>query len=335
MKPKLLTAVVCAGFFLTGCGSVSSDILSQQFVHKYGFNMSEQEWEERAKDGQAITVLKDGVRITRSYEGGQLHGITTYSFPHSSIIERLLAYDHGVLLKEVLHDARGIPVREEAYEFDNRTIITLWDEHGSPLSIEKYVDESLVEATYYTPEHELEARVESGNGERVRRDRTGLLICRDKIESGALTKRTSYHPNGQIHTVSHYRNFQLHDEQLKYTASGKPLMALQWNHGVLEGPKVIYRNGLKISEIPYTNGQKHGTERHFDDFGQLTAEIQWFNDKKHGASRFHTDETLFTEWYYRGQLVEEGKYRELETQDNFITDLNQSLKEEAPEEMVF
>lgn len=323
MRAKLLGPVFCATLFLTGCGNVTSDILSQQFVHKYGFNLSEQEWEERAKDGQAITVLKDGIRIARSYENGQLHGITTYTFPHSSIVERLLSYDHGILLKEVLHDARGIPIREEAYEFDNRTVITLWDQNGSPLSIEKYEDESLVEATYYTPEHELEARVESGNGERVRRDRTGLLICRDKIENGALAKRTSYHPNGQIHTVSHYRNFQLHDEQLKYTASGKPLMALQWNHGVLEGPKVIYRNGVKISEIPYVNGLKHGTERHFDDFGYLTTEIQWQNDKKHGATRFHTDETIFTEWFYRGQMVNEEKFREMDTCDHFIAELSE------------
>ena len=330
MNAKLISGALAA-LLLTGCGSsTSNDILSQQFIHKYGLDLSEQEWEQRSKEGQVVTLLKDGVRIIRAYEGGQLHGPTTYSFPHSSVVERLMMYDHGVLLKEVLHDARGVPNREEAYEFDNRTVITLWDEQGTPLSMEKYEDDLLVEGTYYTPAHEVEGKVEGGNGERVRRDRTGQLLCRDTIQDGTLASRTSFHPNGQIHTVSHYRDFQLHDSQKKYTASGKPLMTIEWDRGVLNGPKVIYRNGVKISEIPYVNSQKHGTEKHFDDLGTLTAEIEWKNDKKHGPSRFHTDETTITEWYFRGQPVEEEKYYTMEQHDTFIAELDASLREEQP-----
>jgi antitoxin component YwqK of YwqJK toxin-antitoxin module len=330
MNANAYLSIACAAFFLTGCGSSTpNDILSQQFIHKYGLDVSEQEWEQRSKEGQVVTLLKDGVRIVRSYEHGQLHGPTTYSFPHSSVIERLQMYDHGILLKEVLHDVKGVPMREEAYELDNRMIVTLWDEYGTPLSVEKYEEDLLIEGIYYTPGHEVEGKVESGNGERVRRDRSGQLLCRDVMQDGSLIARTSYHPNGQIHTISHYRDFQLHDEQIKYAASGKPLMILHWNHGVLEGPKIIYRNGMKISEIPYVNGQKHGTERHFDDLGTLSTEIEWKNDKKHGPSRFHTDGTTITEWYYRGQLVEAEKFHTMEQHDAFIADLDASLKENA------
>ena len=138
MKTRFLPWIACTGVLLTGCHSNknNADVVSQQFVHKYGFDVSEQEWEERAQDGQVITMMKNGVRVTRSYENGQLHGNTTYTFPHSPIVEKLLTYDQGTLLKEVVHDAGGIPMREDVYEFDDRAIITQWDEKGSPLAIE-------------------------------------------------------------------------------------------------------------------------------------------------------------------------------------------------------
>jgi antitoxin component YwqK of YwqJK toxin-antitoxin module len=323
MKSRFWPMIACAGTLVTGCSNKNNgDVVSQQFVHKYGFNVSAQEWEERAQDGQTITMLKNGVKVTRAYENGQLHGTSTHTFPHSTVVEKLLVYDQGTLLKEVINDAAGIPMREDVYEFDDRTIITLWDEKGSPISIEEYDDDTLMEGKYYTPDHELEGQVEVGFGTRVKRDRSGLLLCRDRIEKGMIAERTSYHPNGQIHTVSHYQDYQLQGEQIKNTASGKPLMTLHWNHGVLDGPKIVYRNGIKIAEIPYLNGLKHGTETHFDDLGNMTAEIQWKNDKKHGFSRFYSEETVDNEWFYKGQAVNEEKFEMLENREKLIAEVS-------------
>ena len=264
--------------FLSGCVLFTScqtsnsvdQVVSQTFVHKYGFETSAKEWEERASDGQVVSMLKNGVKVTRSYENGQLHGLTSYTFPHSLIVERALVYDQGTLLKEQWNDAAGMPIREELYEFDNRRAATLWDSKGVPLSIEEYDGAILVEAKYFTPEHELEASVVAGMGERVKRDRNGLLISRDAIENGIMAARTTYHPNGEIHTVSHYENDLLHGPQTKYTASGRLLMELNWNQGVLDGLKTVYRNGSKIAVIPYIYGEKHGVERHYDDLGNIT-----------------------------------------------------------------
>lgn len=320
---QLFLAEATALLLLAGCTSNSdADILSQHFVHKYGFNVSEKEWEERSQDGQAIALLKDGVKVTRSFENGVLHGTTTYTFPDSSVIQKILVYDQGSLLKEVIQDESGIPIREELFEFDDRKIITHWDEKGAPLSIEEYDDELLQEGKYYTPDHEPEAHVEAGFGIRIKRDRSGSLLYRDKIENGVIAERTSFHPNGQVHTVSHYHDYQLHGEQLKYTASGKPLMKLHWNHGILDGIKTIYRNGSKIADIPYVNGQKHGTELHYDDLGNLTAEIKWKSDKKHGASQFHTDESTEMEWFYKGQAVTKAKFDVLESRERFIAEVS-------------
>jgi len=317
-------SLICALFTACQNSSTVDQIVSQTFVHKYGFDVSEQEWEERAQEGQVVTMLKNGVKVTRSYENGQLHGATSYTFPHSSVIEKLLVYDEGTLLKESVNDAGGMPIREEVYEFDNRDLITLWDDKGVPLSIEEYDDEVLMEGKYYTPEHELEGKVEAGFGERIKRDRTGLLISRDEIENGVIAARTTYHPNGQMHTISHYHDYQLHGEQLKFTASGRPLMELNWNHGVLDGTKVIYRNGSKIAEIPYSNGQKHGMEFHFDDLGNLTAEVEWRNDKKHGSSKIHTEEATDTEWFFNGQAVNAERFKNLIDREQINTDFQEN-----------
>lgn len=314
----ILLVAFCTSCFNTG---PLDQIVSQTFVHKYGFETSEQEWEAREKDGQVVAVLKNGVKITRSYQGGQLHGPTTYTFPNSSIVEKLLVYDMGTLLKECQNDAEGMPVREEVFEFENRSVITLWDNKGVPLSVEEYDDEILMEGKYYTGEHVLEAEVVQGFGERMKRDRTGLLISRDAIQNGVIAARSTFHPNGNIHTISHYHDYQLHGEQTKFTVSGKPLMELNWNHGVLDGPKTIYRNGSKVAEVPYINGQKHGTELHFDDLGTLTAEIEWRNDKKHGVTKLHSEETTDTEWFYEGKVVNAEKFKLFESREKYFSDI--------------
>lgn len=313
-----------SALFLTAC-QMSNDsipqVVSQKYIHKYGFDVSEDEWQERSQEGQVVTMMKNGVKITRSYENGQLHGPAVYTFPHSTLVEKTLLYDQGTLLKETLSDASGMPLREEVYEFDDRTIITVWDQKGVPISIEEYDDELLVEGKYYTPDHILESAVEAGFGERIKRDREGQMLSRDKIENGLIAQRVSYHPTGQIHTISHYHDYQLHGEQLKFTASGKPLMKLDWNHGVLDGLKIVYRNGSKVAEIPYNNGQKHGIEYHYDDLGHLTAEIEWKGDKKHGCSQFFTEDTTESEWFFRGQSVTAQKFEMLENRDKLMADL--------------
>lgn len=323
---RFSSILIGSSVLFTACQSNSSSdqVVSQTFVHKYGFETSEQDWTQREQDGQVVSVLKNGVKVTRSYENGVLHGLTTYTFPHSSIVEKSLLYDQGTLLKEQLNDAAGMPIREEVYEFDNRTVITLWDEKGVPLSIEEYDGETLLEGKYYSPDHELKATVVNGSGERVKRDRTGLLISIDQIKNGVMACRTTYHPNGEVHTISHYDNYQLHGTQHKFTASGKPLMELNWNHGVLDGSKIIYRNGVKVAVIPYVKGQKEGIEYHYDDLGELTAEIEWRDDKKHGTSKLYSEEATDTEWFFKGQSVSADKFKILENRDRIATEFRET-----------
>ena len=309
-------------------GSTPDQIISEKFVHKYGFGLSEEEWDQRAQEGQIISTQKNGVMITRSFENGVLHGPTTYTFPNSSKVEKILYYDQGDLLREITQDTNGIPVREETYEFDDRLILTFWSDKGIPLSVEEYDGELLVDGKYYSPEHELEARVENGNGFRTKRDRLGLLISKDKIENGMKSASTTYHPNGQIHTVSHYQDYMLHGEQTKYTISGRPLMNLSWDKGILDGIKTVYRNGIKVAEVPYTHGQKNGIEYHYDDLGNLIAEIVWRNDKKHGCCKSYTEDSQDQDWYFDGALVSAEKYELLENREQVFAEFTESESSE-------
>lgn len=305
-----------------GCQRSDSldDILSQTFVHKYGFETTKEEWNARAQEGQVITNLKNGVILTQSFENGKLHGSVTVTFPHSLVVEKAAVYDQGILLKQSFNDANGMPIKEEMYEPDQRTVVTLWDEKGSPLSVEENAGGLLLDGKYYTPEHDLEAFVEAGNGERVKRDRSGLLISREEIAGSVVVKRINYHPNGTIHTISHYQDSELQGPQFKYTATGKPLMELHWKKGILDGEKIVYRNGSKIASIPYLQGQKHGTELHFDDLGNLTSEIEWLHDKKHGTTKLYSDENTETQWFYKGQSVSQEKFENLQFREKLIAD---------------
>jgi antitoxin component YwqK of YwqJK toxin-antitoxin module len=328
MKKQQIGLALTTALLLSGCfsGDTGNPIVSQKYVHKYGFDVSEEEWQQREQEGQIVSMLKNGVKVTASYENGLLNGSTTYTFPHSSVIEKLQVYAQGVLLKELLNDPAGIPISEDVYEFDDRRITTLWDEKGSPLSVEEYDGDLLVEGKYFTPDHELEGQVEAGFGERYKRDRLGALLSRDLIENGTVATRTNFHPNGLIHSISHYQNNQLQGEQKKFTSSGKPLMDLNWNHGVLDGLKITYRDGVKVAEVPYINGQKHGIETHYDDIGNLTAEIEWKNDKKHGLSRFFDSDSTEEEWFYKGAIVTQQRFEILSNRETLVADLSLDIE---------
>ncbi len=312
---------------LISCGNDNDDsnVVAQHYVHKYGFDMSEEEWENREKEGQSISVLDDGVTVTNNYNNGVLHGPTTYTFPNSSIIEKVYVYEQGVLIKEISHDQTGLPYKEESNELDNKKIVTLWDNHGVPISVEEYEEDFLVSGKYFKPDNDLESTIFNGNGIRIKRDRNGELIYKDVMDRGLLTARTTYHPNGQVKSKMSYENYELHGEQITYSPKGSLMSRMTWDHGQLDGMKVLYREGSKIAEIPYVKGKKYGVERHFDTNGRLTEEIHWENDKKHGSHRVFKDEETLIKWYYKGKAVSLKRYEEFSHREQLVADKDQFM----------
>ena len=312
----IIPAILAIG---TSCNRCTEDtVVSQRYIHKYGFDLTEKQWEEREKDGQIVLTRYNGVVETRTYENGILNGSVTVTFPKSDIIHRVDVYDQGILLKSIENGPSGLPLREEIYEFDNRKIITQWDARGAPMSIEEYEQDSLVEASYFSPQNELEAGIEEGLGTRVKRDRSGLLLLKDEISQGALASRKTFHPNGEVESVSHYQDYNLHGLQTFYTSSGNLFMEQQWNNGIMDGMKIQYREGVKVRETPYILGVRHGMEQEFSLDGKVIAEIQWEADQKHGSCRFYDEYETRIEWHFRGKQVSIDRFELLDFREKMM-----------------
>ena len=314
----LIVPISIISFFSCQKDKDDSNVVSQQFIHKYGFDMNEKEWQSREKEGKSITVLDNGVTVTNTYNNGALHGPTTYTFPHSSIIEKIYIYDNSVRIKEIAHDKQGVPYKEEAYELNNTKTITLWDRFGVPISVEKYVNGILREGDYFKPDNQLEASVQNGNGIRVKRDRNGELLRKEIIESGDVKNRTTFHPNGKIQSQISFKNYNLNGAQVTYSQKGEIVMKAYWNEGQLHGTKTTYRNGKKVSDVPYVYGKKSGVERTWDREGDLTEEIHWEKDKKHGSHRVYSENDTEIKWFYKGKAVSIKRYEEFSTREKLV-----------------
>jgi len=330
MKTKHSISFITALILLSG-GNFScqnstqednSGVVSQRFIHKYGHEISKEEWEERGYPGQVITVLRDGVTVTTSYEGGLMHGPTTYTYPHSQTIEILFLYDSGRLIKTVNYDSRGLPVKEDVSHSATRHTITYWFQEGTPMSIEQYAGEELVEGDYFTQANDQESKVQNGKGLAIRRDVNGNLLFKDTFESGYITQRIVYHSNGTPAIITDYINNIIHGQKMVYNSAGEPVSCEEWENGVLNGKAIYFQNGMKFREVNYKEGKKEGKERIFIDGEKVSQEIEWHNDVKDGPSIMYIDEDEpVVEWYYNGKQMSQGIYEEVRGKDEKISAL--------------
>ncbi len=320
---KVVFALVCSLPLFLACQKTGQqcDCISQQYMHKYGFPLTEKEWKEREKDGQIISRLKNGCTVTNNYIAGVLHGSSTITFPHSALIQMRCEYDQGTPVKYILHDDSGLPYKEVSFEPEDRQVITLWNEKGVPLSIEEYEGGLLVEGQYFNAKHELESSVENGEGTRLQRAHNGSLLSKDAFKNSKLASRTSFHPDGRVAAVRNFQDYQLHGNHLIYSTTGSLLMEMNWESGVLHGPVITYFNGTKAKEVPYVRGKKQGQENQFDDKGNLIAEIRWDNDQKHGSSRYYDNSQTNIQWYFRGDAVSSRNFEKLDMHEKMVAGL--------------
>lgn len=297
---------------LASCGhdKASDPVVSQKFVHKYGYAVSKEEWDSRNYPGQVVSTLRDGVTVSASYENGVLHGPTTYTFPHSQTVQSYYLYNQGNLVKEIIYDIRGMPQKERTQLSASRYTLTTWYEDGSPLAVEEYNRDELIEGQYMNLSNEAEAWVEKGYGKRVLRDQKGTLLAIESIDQGHIARRETYYPNGSPETVSYYKNDQLTGEVRKFTNTGEPLCIEEWVSGELHGKSTYFKNGSKYLEVSYLSGKKNGIEVHFVDGELVSQEITWENDKRHGPTHYYINDDVRTEWYYNGKIVSKSRFDE-------------------------
>ncbi len=321
MNYKVCTFFLMAGLLASGCqkNKSNNEIISQSYIHKYGYAVSQEEWEERNYPGQVITTMRNGSVVTATYENGELNGPCTYTFPHSQTVEKYILYQNNSPVKEVLYDISGMPTQETVQLSQNRSSLTTWYSDGVPRSIEEYVKDELVDGQYFTKSNELEARVEKGNGFRIIRDTSGILVCKDVIHNGLLSKRESFYPNGSPESLATYAAGQLDGEKKTFTMKGEPLAVELWARGLLHGISTYYNNGTKELEISYVSGKKNGWENHFIDGKTLSRQVAWESDVKHGPEIFFLADGKKILWHYNGKEVSRSRYEEMTKLDEMIS----------------
>ena len=303
-----------------------SDVVSQKYIHKYGYAVSKEEFDANHYPGQVITMLKNGVTVTATYENGVLHGPSTHTFPNSQTVQFYFMYNEGNLAKLVVYDVSGLPVREEIQLSPTRYTTTLWYKSGSPLCIEEYAQQELVEGQYFTLNNDLESQVSKGKGTRVRRDAEGVLLHRDLIDGGLVAQSETFYPNGSPESIAYYQKGLLHGERRSFTSTGEPLAIQEYLHGKLHGKSTFFKNGVRDHEISYINGMKNGLEIHFIDGATVSQEILWENDKRQGPAKFYMDGIAHVEYFYDGKLVSESKWKELSRLDEIASGIDPEVR---------
>lgn len=320
---KIRLSLLCGVVALLACScqkdSNNSQVVSQRYVHKYGYAVSQEEWASKNYPGQVITSLRNGVVVTATYENHVLHGPCTYTYPNSQTVEKYVLYNSGAPVKEVHYDLSGMPMEETVQLSPSRHSLTLWYADGAPRSVEEFASDELLEGQYFTSLNEVEARVEKGKGQRVMRDAKGTVLYKDDVEAGFTVKRESFYSNGSPESVSYFANNRLHGEKKTYTASGEPLAVEEWVNGLLHGKATYFKNGTKYLEISYLYGKKNGLENYFVDGEDVSHQIVWDNDRKHGPEVYFVDGSEKVIWYYGGKEVSKSNYNEQIRLDEIVS----------------
>lgn len=315
MKKISLVLLVLSAGIVTSCAKNTNrrpcNIIEERFVHKYGVEVEQKDWQARGNNGQVITKLDDGVVLTQTYKGGQLDGVTTYTFPHSETIETVETYVNGQLSNRITNNDLGRPQQEVEYTPDGFEIVTTWYEGGIPQSREMLKNKQIIEAEYFTPGHQTEARIDNGKGTKIVRNTYGDLISRDLVDNGYLVQKTTYHQNGAPQAITPYVNNKPHGERKTFLPAGEPDKIEQWVGGRQHGLTLVFKNGEKRAQVPYVKGKKHGVEQRFRGGDVVVQEVTWKDGHKHGPSSTFVDgEETKTIWYHKGKSVTESSYNQ-------------------------
>ncbi|KAF3361596.1 Uncharacterized protein PHSC3_001972 [Chlamydiales bacterium STE3] len=282
----------------------SVEVVDEAYMHKYGVEVPPQDWSQRGKEGQVVTTLKNGVVVTKNYVAGVLNGETTYTFPHSSTIEKAESYVRDELVGETLFYRSGTPKQKITYEGNpNRRTINTWYNNGSLYATEQYDRHYLVNGEYHTAAGQVEAQVNDGHGSKVRRDQYGELLSVDSYQHGNLVLSTTYYPNGTPKEAIPYHRGVIDGQVKKFLPSGEPLAIEEWSAGQQSGLTILFENGVKIAEVIYRDGQKNGLEKRFSEDMAVVEEITWVNGIKHGPSTSYINEHVKTDWFFKGKPV--------------------------------
>ncbi len=324
MKKKYAILFPVIALVLISCNDGNKQqVISQRYVHKYGYDVSREEWKAESYPGHVLTTLRDGKSITEPYEDGLIHGARTETYPHSQTIQTLEQYEKGNLIKRISYTVRGVPQREELFKAENHIVITTWYPNGTPKSNEEFRDNILINAQYLNTSNETDSRIENGTGERTIRNQSGDILAKEVFNNYLLSYVETYYPNNTPHTTVSYENNLLHGERKEFAMTGEPISVESYYKGLKHGLSTYYQNGYKYSEIPYAHGFKNGIERHYIDGEIIVEETEFHDGIKQGSSVLYCDGSAKTTWYFENHIVSRPKYEQLIERHELIMGMQQ------------
>lgn len=310
-----LAGITGLALVATACGgrsSCSNDecVVGQKFVHKYGVTVPSNYWSSAGESGAVVSMMADGVTVSRSYSTGTLDGETTYTYPHSSQVQKSEVYDWGTLVKETEYFFDGTPKRETTYNSpeEGMKVVSTWYLSGTPRSIERYQGERIVSAESFTSLNQADAFVVDGNGSRLNRDDYGQLISTDTIQDGQMVMRQTYYPNGSPKETIPYNNNLVDGVKRTFLPGGEPDTVEEWSAGQQHGNSIVFQHGDKFAEVPYANGDKNGVECRYREGNIKVQEISWYCGQMHGPTTTYVGDNAKTDWYFKGRPTTKADY---------------------------
>ena len=307
---RTLFIVGACVFIGTGCShSSQGEVLKTAYYHSYGPQMAEADWEGQGSTGEVVEVLKNGVEVRKEYAGGVLDGSSSWTFPHSKIVERVEDYRNGNRIASSINYETGSPKFQEEWLPEDRRVVRTWYDDGAPRFIEEYSGDNLVDGQYLTVDGEVECAVLAGHGVRVERSRNGTLLSREQLADCVIVATEAFYPNGQLREAMSFKGGVRHGQCRRFAENGEPLSIERWTNGVVDGIQLFFDEGLPVRQIPYSMGKKEGVEFHYrPGTEEVVEEISWHQNLRHGPSKTYMGGEVHADWYWRGGKTSEQQY---------------------------
>ena len=317
---KSLLIFAGAALMLSSCKDKNKEeVVSERYIHKYGYDVAKTDWEDQRIPGQKLTTFRNGKTITETYEDSLLNGVKTITFEHSQTIAIKEIYNKGLLVKRTNFTIRGIPEKETVFKSPTHLIVTTWHNTGSPKAKEEYKDSRLVNGQYFSLENETTSCINDGHGEKTIHNATGDVIAKEVYVNYEIAYTEQYHMNGTPHIITSYKNGKIDGEKKEFAFSGEPLYVENYVNGKKHGLCTYYQNGYKYLESSYSEGRKNGIEKLYIDGVTLSEETEYKAGVKHGPSVVFCDGSALTAWYFNDNKVSKAVFDQYEERDFMIT----------------
>lgn len=312
---KLTLLVLLAEVLAVGCAPRTArdpmEVVDESYVHRYGVEVDRNDWSARGESGKVVTTLRNGVVVSKSYANGVLEGETSYTYPHSELIEITETYSRGALVKEVRFYRNGTISQQTDFQSPTQRKVFTWFENGTPASTETFLNELLVKGEYYNINHQLDSRIDNSSGLRTRRDPFGHMEGADTIVGGIMTSTKTFHPNGAVKQLTPYTNNMIDGLVRNYLPDGQPSSIETWVQGDKTGITTIFENGEKVADVPYVRGVKDGIEKHYRNGNTVVEEISWVQDSRHGPVTSFVGDVATTDYFYHDKPVSRAVFEKM------------------------